>query len=199
MKPRHILTTLFVALALTACQTVGITDDPKVLSRAKAATAIKQAPAFQKVLDINFHLQPNNPQILVARHLGYIETDSLALTERGRQLWRDMNRQVNEHAVPVAHAELVEITGISTSGNAADAKLTWQWVTNEVGKALVIDSPEFKALPGDLQTKIRQPPRAATPAFASGNSGIVFGGVRRGTSNFQLYDDGWRVTGVYLF
>jgi hypothetical protein len=193
---KRTLALLAVMCALMGCQRA---EDPKVLSRERAVTLITQAPAFQKVLDINFHLQPNNPQALVARHLGYIEPDKLALTERGRQLWRDMNLQVNEHAVPVARTQLGEVTGISMSGNAADGKFTWQWIPNDVGKTLVIDSPEFRALPEDIQTKIRQPSRAMTPAFASGNSGFNFGGVRQGTGNFQLCDDGWRVTHVYLF
>jgi len=196
---KRIIIALIALLTITACQTVGTTDDPKVLSRQKAATMIKSSSAFQKTVDIKFEVQPNNPQILVARYLGYLDADKPVLTEKGKQLWRDSNLQVVDYAVPVAYAELVEVTGISTSGNAADAKFTWHWTPNEVGKALVIDSLEFKALPGDIQAKIRQPPPAATPAFAIPNSGINFGGIRSGTSNFQLYDDGWRVTHVYTF
>jgi len=193
---KRTLALLAIVCALIGCQRA---EDPKVLSRERAATLIKQAGSFQKVLDINFYLQPGNPQILVARHFGYIETDKLELTERGRQLWRDMNLRVNEHAVPIARTQFNEVSGISTSGNAADGKFTWQWIPNDVGKALIIDSPEFRSLPEDIQTKIRQPPRAMTPAFASGNSGFNFGGVRQGTGNFQLYDDGWRLRNVYLF
>ena len=193
---KRTLALLVVISVLMGCQRM---EDPKVLNRERATTLITQAPAFQKVLDINFHLQPNNPQVLVARYLGYVEPDELALTEKGRQLWRDINLQVNEHAVPIAYTQFGEVTGISTSSNVADGKFTWQWVPNDVGKALVIDSSEFRALPGDIQTKIRQPPRAMTPAFASGNSGVNFGGVRQGTGNFQLYDDGWRLKNTYLF
>lgn len=200
MKRTPILATLLIALALlTACQKIGITDDPRTLTRAKAATMIKSSPTLRKTVDINFYLQSKNPQILVARHFGYLEPDKLALTEKGKQLWRDLNLQVDEHAVPVAHSEFVEVTGISTSGNGADAKFSWQRVPNEIGKALVIDSPEFKALPDDLQDKIRQPLKAVTPAFGGGNYGVVFGGLRQGIANFQLYDDGWRVTHVYTF
>lgn len=199
MKRKHILATLFAAILLTACQTIGVTDDLKTLTRPKAVTMIKASPAMRKTVDINFYLQPRNPQILVARHFGYLEPDKLALTETGKQLWRDLNLQVDEHAVPVAHSQFNEVTGISTSGNAADARFTWQRMPNEIGKALVIDSPEFKALPDDLQAKIRQAPPAATPAFGGGNYGVIFGGLRQGTANFQLYDDGWRVTHVYLF
>lgn len=193
---KRTLALLAVVCALIGCQRA---DDPKVLSRERAATLIKQAPAFQKLTSINFYLQPKNPQNLVARHLGYIEPDKLALTEKGRQLWRDMNLAVDEHGVPAARVELDDVTGISTSGNAADAHFTWHWIPNDVGKALVIDSTEFRALPDDIQTKIRQPPPASTPAFASGNSGINFGSIRQGTANFQLYDDGWRITHAYLF
>ncbi len=190
---------LIALFVFNACQTIGITDDPKVLNRAKAATMIKTSPAFQKTVDIKFEIQPNNPQLLVARYLGYLDPDKPVLTEKGKQLWRDMNFEVADYAVPLAHAELIDITGISTSGNASDVHFTWQWIPNDVGRALVIDSPEFKALPEDLQSKIRQPPPAATAAFASANSGINYGGVRKGIANFQLYDDGWRARNVYTF
>jgi hypothetical protein len=192
---KKLLAVLVVTAALLGCQR----DDPRNLTRDRAATLIKQAPAFQKLISVNFYLQPRNPQNLVARHLGYLDPDQLALTERGRQLWRDLSLPVDEHSVPVARAELDEVTGITTSGNAADGHFTWHWIPNDLGKTLIIDSPEFKALPDDLQTKIRQPPPAMTPAFATGNSGLVFGGMRSGTANLQLYDDGWRVTHVYLF
>jgi hypothetical protein len=192
---RKLLAVLVVASVLLGCQG----GDPKNLTRDRAAELIKKAPGFQKLISVNFYLQPRNPQNLVARHLGYIEPDQLVLTARGRQLWRDMNLSIDEHSLPVARAELDEVTGISTSGNAADGHFTWHWIPNDLGKALIVDSFEFKALPDDLQTKIRQPPPAMTPAFATGNSGLVFGGSRRGTANFQLYDDGWRVTHVYLF
>jgi hypothetical protein len=193
---KRVLVVLTVLCALFGCQHK---EDPKVLSRERAATLIKQSSAFQKTVDIKFELQPNNPQILVARFFGYLDPDKPVLTEKGKQLWRDLNLQVVDYAVPVAHAQLNEVSGISTSGNAADAKFSWQWIPNEIGKALVIDSDEFKALPGDIQTKIRQSPPAATPAFALPNSGVNFGGIRAGTSNFQLYDDGWRLKNVYLF
>jgi hypothetical protein len=200
MKPKQILAMLFVAIVLTtACQTIGITDDPKVLTRPKAAAMIKPSSALLKTVNIYFVAQPHNQQILVARHFGYIEPDKLALTEKGKQLWRDLNLQVLDIVVPAAHAELLEVTGISTSGNSASAKFTWHWIPNDIGKALVIDSPEFKALPEDLQAKIRQPIPAATAAFMGSNAGISFGGVRTGIANFQLYDDGWRARDVYTF
>lgn len=200
MKRTHILATLLTAIVLTtACQTVGITDDPKVLSRTKAATIIKQAPALLKTVNINFLAQPHNQQIVVAQHFGYIEPDKLVLTEKGRQLWRELNLQIDEHAVPVATPQFLEITGISTSGNASDVHFTWQWIPNEIGKALVIGSPEFQALPAELQAKLQQPIPAATAAFMGSNAGIDFGGVRQGIANFQLFDDGWRARNVYTF
>lgn len=200
MKPKHILATLFAALVLTAaCQTVGITDDPKVLNRAKATTIIKQAPALLKTVNINFLAQPHNQQILVAQHFGYIEPDKLVLTDKGKQLWSDLNLQVDDDAVPVAHAQFIEISGISTSGNASDVHFTWQWIPNEIGKALVLGSPEFQALPAELQAKLRQPIPAATIAFQGSSAGIDFGGVRQGIANFQLFDDGWRARNVYTF
>lgn len=196
---KKVLIALIALLTLTACQSIGITDDPKVLSRPKAAAIIKSSSTLLKVLSINSELEPKNPKFLIAQHFGYVEPDKLVLTERGRQLWRDLGLQINEHSVLYAHAQFNEVTGISMSGNFASAKFTWQWIPNEMGKALVIDSPEFKALPDDLQNKIRQPVSSAMPSFLGSNSGIVYGGVRQGTANFQLYDDGWRATSVYIF
>jgi hypothetical protein len=191
---RKLLAVLVVASVLLGCQG----SDPKKLTRDHAAELIKKAPTFQKVLRVNFYLEPNNPQNLIVRHFGYLEPDRPALTEAGRRTWTDQNMAVDEHSVLIAHVELVEMTGVSVSGNAADGQFTWQWVPNDAGKAMVIGSPEFQALPSDLQDKLRQPLRAATPAFSSGNYGLTFGGVRTGTANLQLFDDGWRVKNVYL-
>lgn len=199
MKKVLLAVIALLALTVSACQTIGITDDPKTLTRPKAAAMIKSSSGFFRVLDVNFEVQPNNQQVLVARHFGYIEPDKPVLTERGRQLWRDLNMRVYENSVPLAIAEFLEVTGISTRGNAADVKFTWKWMPNEIGKALVIGSPEFNELPSDLQAKIRQPPRVAMPMLAGPNAGIVFGGVRPGTANLQLYDDGWRARNVYKF
>ncbi len=199
MKHKYLFATLVTALAITACQRIGLTDDPKVLTRPKAAAMIKRSSAFMRTIDINFEVQPNHQHVLVAQHFGYIEPDKSALTEKGKQAWRDLKLPVFDHTVPLASAEFVEVTGISTRGNAADVKFIWRWMPNEIGKSLVIGSPEFNALPDDLQSKIRQPPRVPMPGLAGPNAGIVFGGVRPGTANFQLYDDGWRARNVYKF
>lgn len=197
---KKVVIALIALLALNACQSIGITDDPKVLSRPKAAAIIKQSPAMQKLVMIKFEVQPYNPQILVAQHFGYMETGKLALTEKGRQLWRDWGFQVDEHIVPVARAQFVQITGISASGSTAEVHFTWQWEPNDAGKALVIGSPEFNALPNDIQTKLRQPmPGVMMLPFGGSTSGIEYGGVRKGTSNFELFDDGWRARDVYTF
>jgi hypothetical protein len=39
--------------------------------------------------------------------------------------------------VPIANRELIEVTGISKSGNVADVEFSWKWIAvNEVGAAL---------------------------------------------------------------
>lgn len=199
---RMLLLTALVAVTFTlaSCQAVGIVEDPKTLNRAKAQAMIEQSDAFQKPLDFNFQLAPTNPRVFVMRHFGYVEPEELALTEKGRRLWGELGFQVKDGAVPLAHKELIEVSGISTSGNDADAKFSWRWVPNDAGKALVLDSPEFKALPEDLQAKVRRPAGTSTMIFGgSSDSGIAYGGTRQGTANLQLFDDGWRARAVYTF
>jgi hypothetical protein len=49
-------------------------------------------------------------------------------------------------ALPVARRELVEVTGISKQGIAADVDFTWRWVPlNEIGAALYSSDLHYKS------------------------------------------------------
>ena len=49
-------------------------------------------------------------------------------------------------AIPVARRELLEITGVSKQGNAADVDFTWKWVpVNEFGAALYSTELHYKS------------------------------------------------------
>lgn len=48
--------------------------------------------------------------------------------------------------IPVAHRELVSITGIAKEGNAADVEFTWRWTpVNEIGAALYPENVHFES------------------------------------------------------
>jgi len=48
--------------------------------------------------------------------------------------------------IPAARRELVEVTGISKQGNAADVEFTWKWVPlNEIGEAICPTGVNFKS------------------------------------------------------
>lgn len=71
----------------------------------------------------------------------------VALTPAGVDAFRDLipaNSSPQYFAVPTARRELVQITGISKSGNQADVDFRWKWVPlNEVGEALYNRGVEY--------------------------------------------------------
>jgi hypothetical protein len=55
-------------------------------------------------------------------------------------------------AIPAAKRELVEVTGISKQGAAADVEFTWKWIPlNEMGAALYSGDLHYKSIVGFRQ------------------------------------------------
>jgi len=97
----------------------------------------------------------NSPEYMVLQRHGWITAANVpcspeakqpscwdvALTPLGVGVFRDLipaNAIQSQYvSVPVAHRELVGITGISKSGAAAEVEFSWKWVPlNDVGAAL---------------------------------------------------------------
>lgn len=77
----------------------------------------------------------------------------VALTPVGVDTFHDLipNGAANPQyfSVPVAHRQLMGITGISKSGNAADVEFLWKWIPlNEVGAALYAGGVQYKSSVG---------------------------------------------------
>ncbi len=74
----------------------------------------------------------------------------VALTPLGVETFRDLIPSTAENSqyfsVPVARRQLVAVTGISKSGNAADVDFLWKWIPlNEVGAALYTGGVQYKS------------------------------------------------------
>lgn len=74
----------------------------------------------------------------------------VALTPLGVETFRDLIPSTAENSqyfsVPVAQRQLVGVTGIAKSGNAAAVDFLWKWVPlNEVGAALYTGGVQYKS------------------------------------------------------
>ena len=74
----------------------------------------------------------------------------VALTPIGVETFRDLIPNTAENSqyfsVPVARRQLVAVTGIAKSGNAADVDFLWKWIPlNEVGAALYTGGVQYKS------------------------------------------------------
>ena len=74
----------------------------------------------------------------------------VALTPLGVETFRDLIPSTAENSqyfsVPVARRQLVGVTGIAKSGNAAAVDFLWKWVPlNEVGAALYTGGVQYKS------------------------------------------------------
>jgi hypothetical protein len=116
----------------------------------------------------------------------------VTLTDKGRQLAKAQGL-TDEKAVPLAHREIVEVTGIRTQGIAGAAEFTWQAVPTEAGKGFDPTTDVFKSLPPELQQVLTKS-RGIGP-FAS-SATIDWNVSHKAMANFQKYDDGWRLRGI---
>jgi hypothetical protein len=110
------------------------------------------------------------------------------LTGKGRQAVEAAGG-TGEGSFPLLRKEVLEVSGVTKVSDASDqADFTWKSVPTPIGEAFDPTSETFKRLPEKLRAKISQP-------TIFGNSlKLEFGKVRKAVADFQLYDDGWRVT-----
>jgi hypothetical protein len=131
------------------------------LTRRLAGDLIAGSPSFQATQHfwLRIGLVSNrvylSPEYLVLQHHGWISASNapcpaelapppcwdVLLTPSGvdtiRPLISPDDAAKSFFGIPVAHRELLAITGISKQGNVADVDFTWRWVPlNEVGAAL---------------------------------------------------------------
>jgi hypothetical protein len=104
------------------------------------------------------------------------------LTEKGKELATDGREDQGPPSVILARRELVEVTGITKTGQTSQAEYTWKEVPTAAGRAFSPGSPEHESLPPPLRQALRD--RNQTKDFDK---------VRRGRAVFQLYDDGWHL------
>jgi len=105
-----------------------------------------------------------SPESMVLQHRGWITADKVAcppavapppcwdvaLSPLGVGIFRDLipanTLQSQYFGVPVAHRELVRVTGISKNGAVADVDFVWKWLPlNEVGQALYAGGVLYKS------------------------------------------------------
>lgn len=162
-----------------------------------------------------------NPQVGVADHLGLVEArvrtldpaqpkpqnsfqkpmwsfeeDYLA-TGKAKTLWKEYDLPPTERSVPLAGKKIIEITGIAKqSEEQAVAQFKWQYAPNEAGRAFDASTPEFKALPNDLQRLLDGTLPPSELVSKRENKTMSFGALRTGQAAFRRYDDGWRLEAV---
>lgn len=144
-----------------------------VLSRRLAADLIAASETFKAPQQ--FTLQTGvvsnkdylSPEYLVLQHHGWVSATNtrcpaditpppcwdVLLTPSGvdtvRPLVSAQDTSRPSFAVPAAKRELVEITGISKQGSAADVEFTWKWIPlNEIGAALYSSDLRYKSTVG---------------------------------------------------
>jgi hypothetical protein len=146
---------------IVVCLCCGIACSPRdYLTRRLAAALIAASNTFKAPQQfwIRTGIMSNkdylSPEYMVLQRRGWITGASVpctpavapapcwdvALTPVGVETFRDLmpaNSSSQYFGVPAARRELVQVTGISASGNAADVDFRWKWVAlNEVGAAL---------------------------------------------------------------
>jgi hypothetical protein len=108
------------------------------------------------------------------------------LTERGEKTAAAWQVEQAGQSIALARREIVEVTGITKSGDAAaQAQYTWRETATEAGQAFVPGTPEYERLPASLRQLLEE--RHQTKDY---------GKTKRGMAVFQLFDDGWRLTAV---
>lgn len=118
---------------------------------------------------------------------------TINLTDRGRQLWRDLNLPADTATLPLATRELVAVTGITGDEKTrrATVEFDWRWVPTVAGRAMMRGTPEFSRLPERIKKQFNE---EGLGVFNIGaHPPLELGGTHRSVASFQLYDDGWRL------
>lgn len=119
-----------------------------------------------------------------------------SLTDKGREMNQKAGKDKNEQAVVLYQKEVVEVTGITNSGeNRAQAKFTWRAIPTVVGEAFDTKSQTYQSLPPKLQQLVSGPRGVFQLAPLSSTLGTGYG-EKKAMAIFQRYDDGWRFVGV---
>ena len=119
-----------------------------------------------------------------------------SLTDKGREMNQKAGKDKNEQAVVLYQKEVVEVTGITNSGeNRAQAEFTWRAIPTVVGEAFDTKSQTYQSLPPKLQQLVSGPRGVFQLAPMSSTLGKGYG-EKKATAIFQRYDDGWRFVGV---
>ena len=140
------------------------------LTRRLAAALIAGSDTFTAPQQFWLRIGPvsnkdfSSPQYLVLQHHGWIVGAitacppdvtpppcwEVAFTPLGVDTFRDLIHGTETgkeyFEIPTARRELVAVTGISKSGDAADVEFTWRWTPlNEVGSALNTGGLQYKS------------------------------------------------------
>jgi hypothetical protein len=116
------------------------------------------------------------------------------LTEKGEQMWRDLNMPVDTAALPLARRELIEITGINggdEKARRATVEFNWRWMPTPAGRAMMRDTTEYERLPERIKQQFNE--EGVSVFNVGAHQPLELGGTHHAVANFQLYDDGWRL------
>lgn len=173
--------------------------------RLSAEETVEQA----KARDLKTFLE-SYPTFDAARHLGYVNVEQTLVKEdkyfpannfgrpcwnmtikfrandKGKQLWEAMKLPVRDNALPIGRKQFGAVSGITKQVETqALADFTYQWQSNELGKALDENREEFKKLPPETQKKLSE-----KKGLMHASETTDWSGERQGKALFQKYDDG---------
>ena len=119
---------------------------------------------------------------------------TINLTDKGQQLWRDLNLPVDTATLPLARRELIQVTGI-TGGDErsrhATVEFDWKWIPTLAGRAMMKGTQEYESLPDRIKNQFN---KDGLSVFNIGaHPPLELGGTHHAVASFQLYDDGWRL------
>lgn len=155
---------VFLALTLGACSPRDYLTNRLATALIAGSEAFSTPQQFWLRSGVVSNREYTSPEYLVLQRRGWITATAaacpaelapapcwdVALTPLGVDAFHDFTKSGDpgkqSFNVPVARRELIAITGISESGNAADIEFTWQWVpTSEVGSALTAGSVQYRS------------------------------------------------------
>jgi hypothetical protein len=165
MRKKPIL--LFAVLLLTSCSPRYFLTRRLATDLIAASEAFKTPQQFVLQVGVVSNKDYFSPEYLVLQHHGWISATNapclagqapppcwdILLTPSGvdtiRTLVSAQEANRPSFAIPAARRQLLEITGFSQQGSAADVDFTWKWVPlNEVGAALYSSDLHYKSTVG---------------------------------------------------